>query len=76
MDYLSLGGRQRDFTLRDSVSFSITHRVLSLCLHLSSLYLCLLFSTVDVILIGVEGHLWKAQWKEKPNDEGRKKLTM
>ena len=24
----------------------------------------------------VEGHLWKAQWKEKPNDEGRKKLTM
>ena len=24
----------------------------------------------------VEGHLWKAQWKEKPNDEGHKKLTM
>ena len=22
----------------------------------------------------VEGHLWKAQWKEKPNDEGHKKL--
>ena len=24
----------------------------------------------------VEGHLWKAQWKVKPNDEGHKKLTM
>ena len=24
----------------------------------------------------VEGHLWKAQWKEKPKNEGRKKLTM
>ena len=24
----------------------------------------------------VEGHLWKAQWKEKPNDEARKKLIM
>ena len=23
-----------------------------------------------------EGHLWKAQWKEKSNDEGHKKLTM
>ena len=28
------------------------------------------------VLLIVEGHLWKAQWKEKPNDEGRKKLTM
>ena len=26
--------------------------------------------------IPVEGHLWKAQWKEKPNDEGYSKLTM
>ena len=34
---------------RASVSSSITHRVLSFCLHLSSLYLCLLFSAVDVI---------------------------
>ena len=25
---------------------------------------------------GVEGHLWKAQWKKKPNDEGHRKLTM
>ena len=24
----------------------------------------------------VEGHLWKAQWKEKPNDKGHRKLTM
>ena len=24
----------------------------------------------------VEGHLWKAQWKEKPNDESHRKLTM
>ena len=34
---------------RASVSSSITHRVLSLCLHLSSLNLCHLISTVDVI---------------------------
>ena len=39
---------------RALVSYSITHRVLSMCLHLSSLYLCLLFSTVDVILIGLD----------------------
>ena len=28
------------------------------------------------LLRDVEGHLWKAQWKEKPNDEGHKKLTV
>ena len=39
---------------RASVSFSITHRVLSLCLHLSSLNLCHLISTVDVILFGLD----------------------
>ena len=35
---------------RALVSFSITHRVLSLCLHLSSLNLCPLISVVDMIL--------------------------
>ena len=39
---------------RASVFSSITHRVLSLCLHLSSLNLCLLFSIVVVILIGLD----------------------
>ena len=39
---------------RVSVSSSITHRVLSLYLHLSSLYLCLLFSAVDVFLIDLD----------------------
>ena len=39
---------------RASVSSSITHRVLSLCLHLSSLNLCHLISTVDVILFGLD----------------------
>ena len=24
--------------------------------------------------LNVEGHLWKAQWKEKPNDKGHKKI--
>ena len=38
---------------RASISSSITHRVLSLYLLLSSLYLCLLSSAVDVILIGI-----------------------
>ena len=39
---------------RASVSSSITHRVLSLCLHLSSLNLCHLISVVDVILFGLD----------------------
>ena len=39
---------------RASVSSSVTHRVLSLCLHLSSLNLCHLISIVDVILFGLD----------------------
>ena len=39
---------------RVSVSSSITHRVLSLCLHLSSLNLCHLISVVDVISFGLD----------------------
>ena len=39
---------------RASVSSSITHCVLSLCLHLSSFNLCHLISTVDVILFGLD----------------------
>ena len=54
MDYLPLGGRRRGFMPRASVFSSITHRVLSLCLHLSSLNLCHIISTVDVILFGLD----------------------
>ena len=54
MDYLSLTGWQSGFTSRVSVSSSITHRVLSLCLHLSSLNLYHLISIVDVILFGLD----------------------
>ena len=54
MDYLSLGGRQRGFTPRALVSSLITHRVLSLCLHLSFLNLCHFISVVDVILFGLD----------------------
>ena len=54
VDCLPFGGRRRGFTPRASVFSSITHRVLSLCLHLSSFYLYLLFSAVDVILIGLD----------------------
>ena len=39
---------------RVSVSSSITLRVLSLCLHLSSLNVCHLISVVDVILFGLD----------------------
>ena len=53
VDYLPLGGRRRGFMSRASVSSSITHRVLSLCLHLSSLNLCHLIFVVDVILFGL-----------------------
>ena len=54
VDYLPLGGRRRGFTPRASVFSSITHRVLFLCLHLSSLNLCHLISAVDVILFGLD----------------------
>ena len=37
-----------------SISSSITHCVLSLCLHLSSLNLCHLIYAVDVILFGLD----------------------
>ena len=54
VDYLPLGGRRRGFTSRASVSSSITHRVLSLCLYLSSFNLCHLIFAVDVILFGLD----------------------
>ena len=54
VDYLLFGGRQRGFTPRASVSSSITHHVLSLCLHLSSLNLCHLISVMAVILFGLD----------------------
>ena len=40
--------------LKASVFSSITHRVLSLCLHLSSLNLCQLIFAMDVILFGID----------------------
>ena len=53
VDYLPLGGRRRGFTPRASVSSSITHRCVVLVFASLFPYLCLLFSTVDVILIGL-----------------------
>ena len=50
MDYLPLGGRQRGFTPRASVSSSITHRCVVLVFASLFPYFCLLFSAVDVIL--------------------------
>ena len=50
VDYLSLGGRRKCFTPRASVSSSITHRCVVLVFVSLFPYLCLLFSTVDVIL--------------------------
>ena len=54
VDYLPLGGQGRGFMPRASVSSSITHRVLSLCLHLSYHNLCHLISVVDVILFDLD----------------------
>ena len=48
VDCLPLEGRRRGFTPRASVSSSITYRVLSLCLHLSFLYLYHLITVVIV----------------------------
>ena len=53
VDYLPLGGRRRGFMLRASVSSLITHRCVVLVFALFP-YLCLLFSVVDVILIGLD----------------------
>ena len=50
VDYLPLGGRQRGFTPRTLVSSSITHHCVVLMFASLFPYLCLLFSTVDVIL--------------------------
>ena len=54
VDCLPLRGWRRGFTPKASVSSSITQRVLSLCLYLSSFNLCHLISTVDVILFGLD----------------------
>ena len=54
VDYLPLRGQRRDFTPRVSVSSSITHRVLSVYLHLPSPYLCHLFTAVDVFIFGLD----------------------
>ena len=54
MDYLPFRGRQRGFTSNASVSSSITHRCVVLVFASFFPYLCLLFSAVDVILIGLD----------------------
>ena len=54
VDYLLLGGQQRGFTPRASVSPLITHCCVVLVFISLFPYLCLLFSTVDVILIGLD----------------------
>ena len=54
VDCLSFGGRWRGFTLRVSISSSITYRVLSMCLYLSSFNLFHLIFVVDVILFGLD----------------------
>ena len=50
MDYLPLGEQRRGFTPRASVSSTITLRYVVLVFASLFPYLCLLFSTVDVIL--------------------------
>ena len=42
VDRLPLGGQQRGFLQSSSISFSITHRPVILCLHLSSLHFYIL----------------------------------
>ena len=54
MDYLLLGGQRRGFTPRASVSSLITHHCAVLVFASLFPYLCLLFSAVDVILIGLD----------------------
>ena len=54
MDYLPLGGWQRGFKPRASVSSSITHLCVVLVFASLFSYLCLLFFVVNVILIGLD----------------------
>ena len=54
VDYLPLGGWRRGFTPRALVSSSITYRCVVLVFSSFFPYLCLLFSAVDVILIGLD----------------------
>ena len=54
MNYLPLGGRRRGFMLRASVSSSITHHCVVLVSASLFPYLSLLFSAMDVILIGLD----------------------
>ena len=54
MDYLPLGGQRKDFMSRASVSSSITHRCVVLMFASLFPYLWLLFSVMDVILIGLD----------------------
>ena len=54
MDYLPLGGRQRGFSPRALIFFSITHRCVVLVFVSLFPYLCLLFSALDVILIALD----------------------
>ena len=53
VDYLPLGGRQRGFTPRAPVSSLIIYRCVVLVFASFFPYLCLLFSVMDVILIGL-----------------------
>ena len=50
MDYLPLGGWQRGFTPKASISSSITYRCIVLVFASLFPYLCFLLSVVDVIL--------------------------
>ena len=54
MDYLPLGGQRKGFTPRALVSSSITHHCVVLVFASLFPYLCLLFSAMDVILIGLD----------------------
>ena len=51
VDCLPLGGRRRGFTTSALVSSSITHCMLSLCLHLPSSIFAFKLSAVDFILL-------------------------
>ena len=54
MDYLPLGGQLRGFTLRASVSSSITHRCFVFVFASLFLNLCHLLSAMDVILFDLD----------------------
>ena len=80
--YLSILGSSTFYKIiiKKNIYTLLESSKLEYCVIFFFLFFCFLFrdnQKINIkIKISVEGHLWKAQWKEKSNDKGHRKLTM